>query len=475
MPELLLSLDIGTTSARALVGTADGQVLGSARVPIVSQFPAPGLVEQDAEGVWTLTRQVIAGALDKAGRSLADIAAIGITTQRASIVLWDSATTMAVAPMVVWSDLRGLPRVQSLAAQGFTVWPQTPAAKLEAVLAGRDPSGLAWGTLDSFILAKLSGGAAHATDVSNAWVSGYMDFDRFPAWHGALLAAQGLPVSLFPRVAESWGPLGEASALGAPIPITAVLADQQAGMFAHGWPGRGAWKATYGTSAVLMVSMGPEPTSPHPTLPVMALAAGDGEVLFCFEGMVITAGAFIDWLCGLGLFTGPSELQAAAESVTGSGGAVVRPSLQGLGAPHGRFDLPAMIDGLRPGVGRGELARAALEGLAWRMREIAATASQAAIDLPQALPVDGGMTANDLLMQLQADALQRPVRRHAVRDATAYGAMMAAAMGAGLVSRDDLGRLARYDATFEPRISADEAAARYGAWAASVLPSKGLA
>lgn len=470
MPELLLALDVGTTSARALVGTADGQVLGSARAPIVSRYPAPGLVEQDAEEVWTLTRRVIALALAKAGHDLADIAAIGVTTQRASIVLWDAATTQAVAPMVVWSDLRGLPRAQSLAALGFQVWPQTPACKLEAALGDRAPAGLHWGTLDSFIVAKLSGGAAHVTDVSNAWVSGYMDFDRFPAWHGGLIAAQNLPESLFPKVVESWGPIAEASAPGRDIPITALLADQQAGLFAHGWPGRGAWKATYGTSAVLMVSMGPEPASPHPTLPVMALAAGDGEVLFCFEGMVITAGAFIDWLCGLGLYENAAALQAAAEGVASSGGAAMRPSLQGLGAPHGRFDLPAMIDGLRPGVGKGELARAALEGLAWRMREVAATAGAAALDLPAALPVDGGMTANDLLMQIQADALQRPVRRHAVRDATAYGAMLAAAMGAGLVTRGDLAGLVRYDRTFEPAISADEAEAGYAAWAQAVLP-----
>ncbi len=472
MPELILALDVGTTSTRALVGTADGRVLGSARAPIPSLYPAPGLVEQDAEAVWTLTRRVMALALAKAGRELADVAAIGVTTQRASIVLWDRATTHAVAPMVVWSDLRGLPRAKSLAELGFTVWPQTPACKLEMALGDRDPKALAWGTLDSFIVAKLSGGAAHVTDVSNAWVSGYMDFDRFPAWHAGLMAAQNLPEGLFPNVVESWGAIGETSvaSLGARIPITAILADQQAGMFAHGWPGRGAWKATYGTSAVLMVSMGPEPASPHPTLPVMALAAGGGEVLFCFEGMVITAGAFIDWLCQVGLFASPSDLQAAAESVATSGGAAMRPSLQGLGAPHGRFDLPARIDGLRPGVGRGELARAALEGLAWRIREIAGTAAEAAIELPDSLPVDGGATANDLLMQIQADALQRPVRRHAVRDATAYGAMMAAAMGAGLIGRDDLGRLAHYDRTFEPLISADEAQSAYASWAGAVLP-----
>lgn len=470
MPELLVALDIGTTSTRALVGTADGQVLGSARAPIVSHFPAPGLVEQDAEAVWTLTRRVMALALAKAGRELADIAAIGVTTQRASIVIWDRGTTEAVAPMVVWSDLRGLGHVETMAGRGFRIWPQTPAAKLEAALGGRDPAGLAWGTLDSFIVAKLSGGAAHVTDVSCAWVSGYMDYERFPAWHTGLLAAQNLPESLFPKVVESWGPLAEATSLGGAIPITAVLADQQAGMFAHGWPGRGAWKATYGTSAVLMVSMGAEPKSPHPTLGVMALAAGGGEALFCFEGMVITAGAFVDWLCGLGLYASPADLQAAAERVAGSGGAAIRPSLQGLGAPHGRFDLPAMIDGLRPGVGRGELARAALEGVAWRMREIAAMAGRADIQLPEALPVDGGGTVNGLLMQIQADALQRPVRRHAVRDATAYGAMLAAAMGAGLVGREDLAGLARYDAEFEPHMSADEAQARYDGWAAAVLP-----
>src|SRR3990167_269525 len=205
MPELLLALDAGTTGARAMLVDPAGAGLGGDKRPIASHFPAPGLVEQDAAEVWNICRAVIDGALVTAGRSIADVAAIGVTTQRASIVLWDRETGEPVAPMLVWSDLRGMDEYKRLRAAGFTGWPQVPSAKLPAAiaLAGRGPAGLQWGTLDSWLTYRLSG--AHVTDASAAWLTGYYDYAAGGGWDAALLAHQKLPASLFPAQVESWG------------------------------------------------------------------------------------------------------------------------------------------------------------------------------------------------------------------------------------------------------------------------------
>ena len=470
MPELLLALDAGTTGARAMLVDPAGTVLGIDKRPIVSAYPAPGLVEQDASGVWETCRVVIDGALAAAGRSIADVAAIGVTTQRASVVLWDRASGKPVAPMLVWSDLRGMAEYESLRAAGFPAWPQVPSAKLLAAitLSGRDPAGLQWGTLDSWLLYNLSG--AHVTDVSASWLTGYYDFAQGAGWNEALLAHQHLPLSLFPAQVETWGPIAETdpAVFGACLPITALIADQQAAMVAHGALGRGDWKATYGTSGVLMAGTGDTPLMVHPTMPPEALAFADGHLRFCVEGMVITTGSLIEWLCGgLGLFASPAAMEAAAASVANAGDVVVRPSLAGMGAPHGRFDARGMIAGLSFADGPAQIARAALQGIAFRFREIAEVIS-AALPVPDALPVAGGLSASDTLLQLQADALQRPVRRHAVREASAYGAALAAGMGAGLFGEADLKRLARYDAEFLPKIGRDQADAEFAHWQAAV-------
>ena len=472
MPELLLALDAGTTGARAMLVDPAGVVLSIDKRSIASAYPAPGLVEQDAGAVWETCRAVIDGALGAAGRSIADVAAMGVTTQRASVVLWDRASGAPVAPMIVWSDLRGMTECEALRAAGFAAWPQVPSAKLPAAIAlsGLDPADLQWGTLDSWLLYKLSG--AHVTDLSAGWLTGYYDFARGTGWNGALLAHQHLPLSLFPAQIESWGAIAESDAavLGARVPITALLADQQAAMVAHGALGRGDWKATYGTSGVLMAGTGEAPLMVHPTMPPEALAFADGRLRFCVEGMVITTGSLIEWLCGgLGLFASPAAMEAAAASLANTGDVVVRPSLAGLGAPHGRFDARGMIAGLSFADGPAQIARAALQGIAFRFREIAEVIS-AALPVPDALPVGGGLSASNTLLQLQADALQRPVRRHAVREASAYGAALAAGMGAGLFGEADLKQLARYDAEFLPTIGRDQADAAFTRWQAAVAP-----
>lgn len=466
MPELLLALDAGTTGARAMLVDPAGAVLGVDKRPIASHFPAPGFVEQDAGEVWTICRAVIDGALAAAGRNIADVAAIGVTTQRASIVLWDRASGEPVAPMLVWSDLRGIEEYKKLRAAGFISWPQVPSAKLPAAiaLAGRDPRELQWGTLDSWLTFKLSG--AHVTDASAAWLTGYYDYAAGAGWDAALLAHQRLPATMFPTQAESWGAIAESdpTVLGARVPITALIADQEAAMVAHGALERGGWKATYGTSGVLMAGTGDAPQEIHKSMPAEALAVAGGKPRFCVEGMVITTGSMIEWLCGgLGLFASPAALEAAAASVGDAGNVVVRPSLAGMGAPHGQFRARGLVAGLSFADGPAQVARAALQGIAFRFREIAEVIA-AALPVPEALPVAGGLSASDTLMQLQADALQRPVRRHAVREASAYGAALAAGMGIGLFGEDDLKRLARYDAEFLPQVSRDAADAAFARW-----------
>lgn len=480
MPELLLALDCGTTGARVLLIDAGGTVLASAKQPIPSAFPAPGRVEQDGQQVWSICRTVIGQALAQAGRHMRDVAAIGVTTQRSSIVLWERATGHPVAPVLVWSDLRGMERYKQLRAAGFTLWPQVPAAKLEAALslvpdhqARMTRGDLCWGTLDSYLIFRLTGGGAHVTDIGSAWLSGYIGYPDHAGWNPTLIAYQGLEASLFPAIADSWGPIGQCdpSLFGAPVPVTAVMADQQAGMLAHGNLSAGAWKATYGTSGVLMASTGDRAVSPHRTIPIQAMTRRGNDIAWCVEGMVITCGAFLTWLCAeMGMFADAAALSAAAAAVPDTRGVVVRPALQGLGAPHGRFRERALISGLDAGAGRAHVARAALQGIAFRMMEIArAVAATPGLTVPPHLPVDGGASASDLLLQLQADALGLPVRRHRVKEATAYGAAIAAGLGAGVITEADLTRFARYDAECTPGKGRDEAEAEYQAWAAVAL------
>jgi glycerol kinase len=463
MAEFLLALDAGTTTVRALIAHASGEVRAVAGTRIATRFPAPGRVEQDAGEIWGQCQGVIAGALAEAGLEAVDLAAVGVTTQRAATVVWDAVSGEPAAPMVVWSDQRGLERARSLNDAGFMAWPQTPACKLEEVLAGADPRDLAWGTLDSYLVNRLSGGALHLTDLSNAWFSGYLDFARPGTWNEALTAHQRLGQVKFPDIVDTFGRLGTAAAIGPKVALGAVVADQQAGMFAHDALASGAWKATFGTSAVALVCTGAQMGTAHPTMPVEPIAAAGLAPVFGYEGMVITWGAFVDWACGaLGLFVSPAEMEALARGVSDGAGAAVRPSLLGLGAPHGRFDAAAVFAGLNPAVSRAHLAWAMFEGLALRMVEVL-TAMRAHQALPDILPVDGG-GAGDLAMQLLADLSGLAVRRHKVRQASAYGAAAAAGLGSGLLTRSDLAAFARYEDAIEPALSRDEAVARLTAW-----------
>ena len=488
MNELILGLDVGSTSARALVVDLDGRVHGKGIARIQSHHPAPGRVEQDPREVWKQVEDTVASALSVAGRSTTDLAAVGIAAQRSSVVLWDRSTGEPIGPMILWSDLRGTERAAELQAAGHLAPAIAAVSKLEAALAtvenGRRRAAageLAWGTLDSYLVHRLTGGDLHVTDYSNAWSSCYLDLATIRSWNEKLIEFQGLSTELFPTLCDTYGSIGRTTrnGFGAEIPIGSVIADQQSGMFAHDALDAGKWKATYGTSATLMVSTGGAPALVPGLMPMLLAAredvAEDGgqsksETLFAVEGMVISAGALLDWLVrDLGLFSSVEELSAAAASVDSSGGVAIRPALQGLGAPYNDPTTRAAIVGLSGASTSAEIARAAFESLAFRMREIAdAAASFEGLDVPESLPVDGGLAANEVFLQIQADLLGRPVAQHAELEATALGACIGAALGLGLASRDELAHFTRTERLFEPAVESSEAEARLAAWRGAV-------
>ncbi|HLY78135.1 MAG TPA: FGGY family carbohydrate kinase, partial [Caulobacteraceae bacterium] len=412
MPELLLALDVGTTSLGAGVFSPDGRLLAWSSRRLRTTSPAPGHLEQDPAALWRGALAVMRGALAGGGRKASDLAAIGITSQRTSAMVWDRRSGRPLTPLVLWSDLRGVDRAARLRGEGYFVAPQQAAAKLEAVVAGAGPGKLAWGNIDSYLIWRLSGGAAHVTDRSQAWPTGYLDLSTM-GWNQALIAHQALDPAMFPRLADTWGPLAETNAtvLGRPVPILADIADQQAALTAH----RGeAAKVTYGTSATLDLGTGAALVLKDMSAPPFVVSSVGGKARFCLEGMVYTAGAALDWARGAMRLGTPGALDALAASVPDSGGVWFLPALQGLGAPRGDPARRGILGGLSLGASRAHIARAALEGVAFRTREVfehvLALAERAP---PPALGVDGGLASSDVFLQIQADLLGQPVRRHA--------------------------------------------------------------
>ena len=477
MGALVLAIDAGTTNLRVCVFSLDGTLLGQTTLPVATRSPAPGLVEQDAEAIWRSTQTAIGRTLARIGRTAQDLACIGVTSQRTSAVLWDRTTGEPLTPLVVWSDLRGVQRARALNRDaGTALAPQQAAAKLEGLVASRPDipaARMAFGNIATFLIWKLSGGTAHVMDRSQAWPTGYLNLQTL-GWNTELMAFQALSPEIFPTLCDTWGPLAmsDPRAIGAAVPIAADVADQQSALIGQGCERAGEFKVTYGTSATLDVSTGGAFLYPDPNFPPFILSAVGGEFRFCLEGMVFTAGAALDWLratFGLGEI---AEFNALADSVATSDGVAFLPALQGLGAPWGDPDRRAGLHGLSGATGRGQIALAALESIAFRVCEIHHRLGQLT-DLPPAdhLRADGGLTSSDRLMQLQADLIGLPVARHAHREATAAGAAVCAARGVGLLGADETRAFVAHDRVFEPQISRDAAAARLAAWQAAVHPA----
>lgn len=473
MSKAILAIDAGTTSVRALVVRDDGVVAGKARDAFPIHYPGPGLVEQDPEAMWRIVQAVVTKALSTAGLNASDLAAIGVTSQRASCMVWERATGHPLSPLVSWQDLRGVERSQELQEKGFGLLPQSAACKLESVLDsiddGRARMGrgeLAWGNLDAYLVWRLSHGAVHATDPSQACATGYYDYITGD-WDEALLEAQGLTTDFFPKLVDTYGELGHTSAdsFGASVRIGAIVGDQQSAAIAQACAMPGDGKVTFGTSATCNVHTGSDLVSAAGTYPLV-LMHHEGHTTYCVEGMVITAGAVFDWLSsGLGLMDNPDDAARIAATVDDSQGVFVLPALQGIGSPHADPSRRAMIGGLTRGSTQAHIVRAAMEGIAFRVREMLDKIySSTPLPRPPCLRVDGGASMNAVLMQIQADVLGIPVERMAPAEASAFGAAVLAGRAAGVWGDADAVNLRGIDATFEPRWNEDERDARFLQW-----------
>lgn len=473
MPEHTLAIDAGTTRIRALVVDANRHVIGRAHAEAHISHPAPGRVEQDPERLWNATRHVVDTALEAADVPRREMGVIGIAAQRGNVIVWDADTGRAVAPLVSWQDLRGTTRAAELSAAGFLVSHQTSAAKLESVLAGID-SGfdrlnagkLLWGNLDTYLAWRLSGGTLHATDHGQACATGYYDYFT-GQWNTALIERQRLDPARFPALVDSLGKLGICApdVFGTACPIGALLADQQSAAIAQGCFSNGLFKVSYGTSATLDANTGAAMQLAPGSYPMVLYKRGD-ERTFCIEGMVNTAGAMIDWaVAELGLAATPGALSQLAARVDDCAGAFVLPALQGLGAPYGDAARNALLGGLSRATTRAHVARALLEGIAFRVREAAdAIRAVPEVRLADHLRVDGGASRSDVLMQIQADVLGLPIERLAIPEATALGAAIGAGCAANLTDLRTSGFQRRIDRTFFPRWSNDQREERYRAW-----------
>jgi glycerol kinase len=484
----LLALDQGTSSSRAIVFRRDGTPVAMAQREFRQFYPQPGWVEHDPEEIWATQLETAREALARAGLGARDIAAVGITNQRETTVLWNRRSGAAVHPAIVWQDRRTEPLCQQLrahglgervrAATGLVIDPYFSGTKVRWLLdhvpgahIAAAQGELAFGTVDSWLLWKLTGGRVHATDVSNA--SRTMLFDiRHNRWDHELLAALHVPDSLLPQVHPSSHVHGETDPawFGAPIPIAGIAGDQQAALFGQACFEAGLAKNTYGTGCFMLMHTGGRfEASGHGLITTAAAQAGPRPE-YALEGSVFIGGAVVQWLRdGLQAIRASGEVQALAESVSDAGGVMFVPAFTGLGAPYWNADARGAIVGLTRGSTVAHIARAALESIAFQsaalLQAMAADAEAAGGQAPSELRVDGGACVNDLLMQFQADLLGIPVVRPHVTETTALGAAYLAGLAVGVWhGLDELSAQWRAERRFEPSMPREQACALMGRW-----------
>jgi glycerol kinase len=449
---LILAIDQGTTGTTCLVVDEELQVLGRGYRELTQHFPKPGWVEHDPEEIWQTVLAATADAVGAAGARPADLTTVGITNQRETALLWSRATGRAVAPAVVWQDRRTAERCRELDAElirtrtGLVPDPYFSATKLEWLLREHPGEGLAFGTVDAWLVWKLTGGSVHVTDVTNASRTMLVSLATLD-WDDELLELFGVDRALLPRIVGSREDVGEGELLGATVMIRGIAGDQQAALYGQGCHRAGEGKATYGTGSFVLVHTGDDAGPPPPGL--LKTAAADGYAL---EGAVLVSGAALQWLRdGLGLLADAAESEALARSVDSTDGVVFVPALTGLGSPWWDSDARGLVAGLTRGTTRAHLVRAALEAIAHQVADVV----EALPDPPVVLRADGGATANGFLMQFQADLLGIRVEVAAERETTALGA---AALAAGHDARIAVG------AVYEPRLGSDDVAARRQEW-----------
>ena len=490
----ILALDQGTTGSAALVFDASGAVLGSADREIAQSYPAPGHVEHDPEEIFATTVAVGRAALAAARLGAGAIAAIGITNQRETTVVWERATGRAIHPAVVWQSRASAEICERLRADGLEelvrartglvidayfsgtkvrwILDQVPGAQARA-----EAGELRCGTIDSWLVWRLTGGRLHVSDVSNASRTLVFDIHR-GTWDDELLAALRIPRAMLPTPVRSSGVVGETDAehFGAPIAIAGIAGDQQAALFGQTCFDAGEAKNTYGTGCFLLANTGERPVRAEGgLLTTVAWDAGHG-LRYALEGSAFVTGAAVQWLRdGLGIIGDPAETEPLAESLADNGGLYLVPAFTGLGAPYWDMYARGLLIGIERGTTRAHLARATLESIAYQTRDLVETMRAAGQPI-DVLRADGGGTANGFLMRFQADILGLPVEVAATRETTAQGAAFLAGLGVGLWrSPDELRGRRAVAARYEPSMSADQRDTLYAAWKRAVERARGWA
>ncbi len=468
----ILALDQGTTSSRAILFNHDGGIVATAQKEFQQIFPKPGWVEHDGQEIWATQAGVASEVLHKARAKAADVAAIGITNQRETTVVWDRKTGKPICNAIVWQDRRTASICDKLRAQkldkliqrktGLIVDAYFSATKVQWILQNvkgakaRAAKGeLAFGTIDSWLLWNLTGGKVHATDVSNA--SRTMLYDiRKGIWDDELLKIFGVPRSMLPEVRDSSGEFGTTSLLGGSIPIAGIAGDQQSALFGQICTKPGMVKNTYGTGCFMLMNTGTKPINSKNKLLTTVAWRINGRTEYALEGSVFIAGAAIQWLRdGLGIIRQSADVEALAASVPDTGGVYLVPAFAGLGAPHWDAYARGTLLGLTRGTTAAHIARATLEGIALQVMDILkAMEADAGIKLKE-LRVDGGASVNNLLMQLQCDLLGVPVVRPKVNETTALGAACLAGLAVGYWKNlADIAKHWQVDRKFKPSMKA---------------------
>jgi glycerol kinase len=488
MAKYVLALDQGTTSSRAIVFDHDGAIVSVAQQEFPQLYPQPGWVEHNPEDIWNSQLAVAQEAMKKAGASASDIAAIGITNQRETAVVWEKATGKPVYNAIVWQSRQTVPICEALTAKGFDkeIRARTGLVTdayfsgtkikwiLDNVEGAREKAErgeLLFGTIDTFLMWRLSNGRVHATDYSNA--SRTLIYNIYEnKWDDVILNELGIPASMLPEVKPSSGVFGEtdSSFFGAPIPIAGVAGDQQAATFGQACYEVGMAKNTYGTGCFMLMNTGNKGVpSKNGLLTTLGWGIGN-EIVYCLEGSIFITGAAVQWLRdGLKAITSSADVEALANTVSDNGGVYLVPAFVGLGAPYWDPYARGTIIGLTRGSTIGHIARATLESMCYQTRDVLEAMTADSGVTVKTLRVDGGAVVNNTLMQFQADILGVAVQRPKVSETTALGAAYLAGLATGFwSSQQEVAEHWVIDRTFEPQMSADQRESLYAGWKKAV-------
>lgn len=486
MKEYIVALDQGTSSSRAIVFNRKGEAKAVCQKEFTQHFPQPGMVEHDPMEIWATEYAVMTEAVTSLGLGGADIAAIGITNQRETTIVWDAATGKPICNAIVWQDRRTSEYCDSLKEAGLTEMIRSKTGLiidayfsgtkirwiLENVPGARERAErgeLRFGTVDSWLVWNLTGGHEHVTDVSNASRTMLFNIHTLQ-WDAELLDILGVPLSMMPQVKSSSEVYGRTSLLGEDVPVSGIAGDQQAALFGQMCTEQGAVKNTYGTGCFLLMNTGEKPIVSKNNLLTTIAWKLDGKVTYALEGSIFVAGSVVQWLRdGLGVIRSSSEVEALAASVSDAGGVYMVPALTGLGAPYWDQYAKGSIHGITRGTTAAHIARAALEGIAFQTMDIvSAMEKDAGVPLGE-LKVDGGASRNNLLMQFQSDVLGTKVVRPLVTETTALGAAYLAGLAVGFwKSIDEVKRQWQAERIFTPTMAPDLVALAKKGWADAV-------